>query len=295
MKAALLFLAYFLGVIVLGCLVAPPLWWAGQAVGGALGLDILTDQTFQRYFNRAVLVAAVVLFWPLFKALDIRAWSDFRLRRNPRPVRDLGLGFASAIVLLLAMGLVSVAAGIYELQEVIRWGKYGKIPGTMAAVSLLEELLFRGVILGLVMRTSGAWTAAIFSSALFSIVHFLKPREVDIGPVDWLSGFELLPYSFHQFAEPWLVLGGFTTLLAIGLVLAVSRLRTASLWMPIGLHAGWIAGNRVFNITFKQQDVAWPWFGPRIEIGLAPLATVVLTGVVVLALTRHRGARHAVR
>ena len=288
LKDALKFLLYFAAVIVCGCALAPPLWWAGQALGAALEIELLTDQTFQRYFNRAILVAAVVLLWPLFRWLDIRSFADFQLRRNRRAARDAGVGFAAAFLLLLAMGGVSVACGIYELQEIIRWYKYWKIPGTMTAVSLLEEALFRGVILGLVMRSSTPLAAAVFSSALYSIVHFLKPQEVDLGPVHWLSGFQLLPYSFHQFAEPLLVLGGFTTLFAIGLVLAQTRLATRSLWLPIGLHAGWIAGNRVFNITFKQQEVVWPWFGPRIEIGLAPLATVILTGLLLHLLLRRR-------
>ncbi len=282
------FLAYFVAIVVVGCSIAPPLWWAGQAIGSALGIELLTDQTFQRYFNRAILVAAVVLLWPLFHWLKIKSFAEFQLTRNPARWRDLGIGFAAAFVILLLMGMISIVFSIYELQEIIRWHKYWKIPATMTAVSLLEEALFRGIILGLVLRSARPVAAAVFTSALFSIVHFLKPKEVDIGEISWLSGFQLLPYSFHQFTEPLLVLGGFTTLFAIGMVLAQSRLATRSLWMPIGLHAGWIAGNRVFNITFKQQDVVWPWFGPRIEIGLAPLVTVIITGILIYLLTRNR-------
>ncbi len=301
MKYALRITACLMAVVVLGCLLAPPLWWAGQSVGSALGLELLTGQSFQRYFNRSMLVAAVVLLWPLIRWLEITSWRDFGLARNPQAFKDAVIGFVLAIGLLLAMGLVSVGLGVYDVQGTIRWGKFWKIPGTMLAVSLIEEVLFRGVILGLVLRTARPFTGVLFTSALFSIIHFLKPMEVELATISWASGFALLPYSFHQFADPVLVLGGFSTLFAIGVVLALTRLATRSLWMPIGLHAGWIAGNRVFNITFKQQDTLWPWFGPRIEIGLAPLATVILTGLVLAWLLKkqhrlpeHRGVRQPV-
>lgn len=287
MKDALKFIVYLLAVLVLGCLIAPPLWWVGQGLGSVFGLEILTEQTFQRYFNRAVLIAAVVLLWPLIRWLDIRSWSDFGLRSNPQSLHHVATGFVLAFGLLLVMGLASVTLGIYDFQSTIRWSKFWKIPGTMLAVSLLEEVLFRGAILGLVMRTARPMTAAFFTSALYSIVHFLKPLEIELDAIIWTSGFALLPFSFHQFADPLLVLGGFSTLFAIGIVLALTRLSTRSLWLPIGLHAGWIAGNRVFNITFKQQDTLWPWFGPRIEIGLAPLLTVLITGLT-LAWLLHR-------
>ena len=44
-----------------------------------------------------------------------------------------------------------------------------------------------------------------------------------------------------------LVLAGFTTLFLIGLILADARLQTRSLWLPIGLHAGWILASGAFN------------------------------------------------
>lgn len=58
-----------------------------------------------------------------------------------------------------------------------------------------------------------------------------------IGPT---SGFAMTAEIFRRNAQPALFLSEFLTLFAIGLILALARTRTASLWFPIGLHAGWI-------------------------------------------------------
>ena len=89
----------------------------------------------------------------------------------------------------------------------------------------------------------GRWETAAGhgrSWPLFSILHFLKSPEQSTDTVTWLSGFVSLGNSFSQFAEPLLVTAGFTTLFLLGWILADARVRTHSLWLPIGLHAGWI-------------------------------------------------------
>ena len=87
-------------------------------------------------------------------------------------------------------------------------------------------------------------------------------------------GLALLPDTLDQFRQPALLLGGFTTLLLVGLILGYARDRTRSLWMPAGLHAGWVLG-KMGLLDVTRQSVAWPWIGPDILIGLGPLLTVL--------------------
>jgi membrane protease YdiL (CAAX protease family) len=286
MSAALRILLYLAGTLALGCLLAPPLYWAGQSIGASLSFEALTEPSFQRYYHRAVLVAAVALLWPLYRSLDLRSWDPLGLRPDPRRWRHLLLGFLAAFLLLFAMGWLATAFGLYRPQSEIRYDKIAKGLLAAAAVSPLEEWFFRCAILGAVLRTAPAPAAVLFTSALFSSIHFLKPLEIDVAPVEWWSGFALIPYSFHRFAEPLELLGGFTTLFAIGVVLATVTLRTRALWAAIGLHAGWIFGNRLFNILHKRQGDMQPWFGEKIESGIVPLLTVCLTGIAIHLLLR---------
>jgi membrane protease YdiL (CAAX protease family) len=109
------------------------------------------------------------------------------------------------------------------------------------------------------------------------------------------AGLWLLGQIVARFADPLPLLADFSTLAAVGWVLAYARWRTASLWLSIGLHAGWVFGILLF------KGVTWPvftlgrsyhfWIGFTLREGLAPLAVVLATGVAVHVLTRRDAAR----
>jgi len=81
--------------------------------------------------------------------------------------------------------------------------------------ALMEELAFRGYPFQKLTEAFGAFWAIILLSALFGAVHLLNPD-----------------------ARGWLSWGFFNTL-AIGVIFALARIRTGSLWFSFGLHFGW--------------------------------------------------------
>src|SRR6185503_14715914 len=87
--------------------------------------------------------------------------------------------------------------------------------------------------------------------------------------------------AFSQFADPLLVLAGFTTLFLLGWILADARIRTRSLWLPIGLHAGWIFANAIFSKVARREMDLLPLLGKNLLIGIAPLCVALLTWAVV--------------
>ncbi len=118
--------------------------------------------------------------------------------------------------------------------------------------------------------------AAIFVSALFSIVHFLNPEREQIAVVHWYSGFELLPHAFWKFSDPLIVLGGFATIGILGLLLAHATIRTSSLWLGIGIHSGLIFTKMGFNKVTKQIQDVTPWFGGDITVGIGSILILLL-------------------
>lgn len=294
-------LAYLFLTVVLGALIAPALFWLGQlALSYAADYGFVTFQNnggrmdvngslsflaspFQRYFNRAILIAAILLVWPLVRSLGIRSRNALGLWRDPFPMRRLSFGFCVAAGSLVLMGITLLLLDIYHLRSSPRWIELATLPLTAIVVSFIEESLFRGAMQGAVQRTAADYVAMIFVSGLFAIVHFLKPQDqaLSVDEVTWATGLLLVPLAFWQFSEPQLVLGGFTTLFLVGMILSYARLRTHSLWLPIGLHAGWIVGKMSFSKITKRTDDAWPWFGPDLLVGLGPVIVVLLTGCVV--------------
>ncbi len=289
MKDAARLLLYLAAVLLVGALLAPPLFWGGQALVTHRVLPMLARFDFESYFDRAVLVAALLLLWPLFRALRVRSWRDLGLEKNPWAGSDLAAGFAIAAVPLLCFGAVLVLLPYYSLRHPPLWGKMPAVIGATLVVPLLEELLFRGFILGVLLRSCTRVGALLLTSTLFSIVHFLKSPESSLAPgsINWLSGFVALGHSFWQFGNPLLFFGGFFTLFAVGCILADARLRTRSLWLPIGLHAGWIFANGLFSRTAHRELLALPWIGKDLLVGVLPLAVALASWILVYAWVRE--------
>jgi membrane protease YdiL (CAAX protease family) len=292
LKDAARLLLYLVGVLLAGALLAPPLFWVGQHLITHRVLPSLARFDFESYFHRALLVAALLWLWPLFRVLRVRSWRDLGLDKNHRPGAELAAGFAIAAIPLLCCGAVLLAFPFYSLRHPFLWGKMPAVLGAAVVVPLLEEVLFRGFILGLLLRSCSRWGALLLTSAIFSMVHFLKPPRLTTpnDAVNWSSGFVSLGHSFWQFGDPLLVAAGFLTLFAVGCILADARLLTRSLWLPIGLHAGWIFANGLFSKAAHREMLALPWIGKDLLVGIVPLTIALASWGLMRSWVQHARA-----
>ncbi len=308
---------YFAFVLLFGALIAPALFNLGKGIAGMRIVSedgylykVLSGSDFNRYFNRAVLLSALLGLIPLLKSLKMRR-ADLGMVPNPRWKSHLAVGFSAAAGLLLLMGAGYLVFHIFDLappaghRAAAEWGSRfdaGTIFGIVSAaiaVPLLEEFFFRGAIFGLALRTVRPLPALLFVTFFFTIVHFLKPPDsvklLD-ADVTWGSGFWMVGQVFAKFGNPLFILSEFATLFAVGWILGVARLRTDSLWLSIGLHGGWVFGLKLYSeltwIPVKLQKGAYlPWAGRDLKEGLIPLGFVVLTGVIVFAWLRRAQSR----
>jgi uncharacterized protein len=293
LKDAARLLAYFVGTILFGALAAPLLFWAGQALAAHGIFPALAEFDFESYFHRALLLGAIVLLWPLLRWLRIKTRRDLGLEPNPRWLRDVGIGFVLSALPVFLCEIFLVQRGLYSMRSNLSTAAFAPIVLTAFVVPFIEEALFRGLFLGVLLRGLRPWTANIVTAAIFSIVHFLKAPDETTTTVRWFSGFVSLAHSTDQFAQPMLVLAGFTTLFVIGVALAHARIRTRSLWLPIGLHAGWIFSSETFSKIARREVVALPWLGKSLLVGLVPLAVCLLSWVLLRIWLRYAVPRAA--
>jgi len=284
-------LAYFAATILFGALCAPLLYWSAQWLAGRGIFPSLADFDFDSFFHRALILGALVFLWPLLRWLRIKQRRDLGLEPNKHWLRDLAIGFLLSAVPVLLCEIFLVLRGVYSLKSGLPWDDAFAVVPSALVVPLIEEPLFRGLFLGVLLRGLRTWPANLISAAIFSIVHFLKPPEATVDTVNWYSGFVSLSHSFDQFREPMLVLGGFTTLFVIGIVLAHARLRTRSLWAPIGLHTGWILASMFFGKIARREVTALPWLGKSLLVGLVPLAVCLLSWVLLRMWLKYAGNR----
>jgi uncharacterized protein len=187
------------------------------------------------------------------------------------------------------LGFVFLKFGAYELRPDVRWFKFGEPVTAALGAGIVEEFFFRGLVLGLLLRTMKPMTAVFWTTVIFALVHFLKPPEgwqIADADVTWSSGFAVLAQIARGFGDVRFLLAEFATLFAVGWVLAQARMKTGMLWAGIGLHGGWIFGLKYFSALTYAQPGWLPWIGANLKIGLAPLAMVLITGWIALRLLR---------
>jgi membrane protease YdiL (CAAX protease family) len=118
-------------------------------------------------------------------------------------------------------------------------------------------------------------------------VHFLKGSGWQPPIVTWTSGFQSIGDAFAGFGDPTMVLAAFATLFLIGCILADARVLTRSLWLPIGLHAGWILASGMFSSVAHRQMVALPWLGKNLLVGIIPLGLAAVTWIIMRLWLKH--------
>ena len=247
----------------------------------------LVKYDFDTFFHRAILIAAVLLLWPLLRVSNVRGVADLGLAPNPHWARDVGCGILLSVIPLLFCAALLIELHVYSFRHVFVWPRFGKVLLAAISVPFIEETFFRGIVLGVLLRTGRKLLSVVAVSGLFAAVHFLKGSERESAIVTWTSGFQSIGDAFAGFGDPMMVLAAFATLFLIGCILADARVFTRSLWLPIGLHAGWIFASGTFSWLARGQMVALPWLGKNLLVGIIPLGLAAVTWIVMRLWLKH--------
>lgn len=284
--------------LVLAALLTPHLY----DVGKAFAADALTKDypavlesvaksaqkaKADRYFSRCLLISALLLL-PLLISRVRRIpergnRTDFALRKQSwaRRGAQLATGWLIGAVALGVVALMLHLTGASEpsgktlsLSKIIT---KALVPSLGAG--MIEEWVFRGLLLGLWLRACSTRTAWFGNSLMFSFLHFLKPPEgTEIAdPSAWHAGLEILSSTLGHFTDPAFFFTEFATLTFLGMILADSRIRSHSLCLAIGLHAGLVFALKTFSMTqvLNPDSALHPWFiGDDLKSGLLPLAAL---------------------
>ncbi len=135
MKDAARLLAYLIGTVLLGCLLAPPLFWLGQTAATHGVLPGLATFDFESFFHRALLVSGLILLWPLVKCGHIHI-DELGLARRGRTTGDLFAGFLIACIPLLLFGAVLIISKVYAVRLALSPRTVGLVLGATIVVPL---------------------------------------------------------------------------------------------------------------------------------------------------------------
>jgi len=293
---------YALFALVAGALAAPLVWHLIQFLpaGGLHGyIGEIQRMPFHRYLSRSIQVVAILILWPLLRSLKIRSLEEIGLYRNPHPFRDIGVGLSAGIpsvVMLLAALFIS---GAFEFHSTWSISVIPRILLTSLIVAMLEEFLFRGLMLGFFRQFLGNGFAIFCSACLFALLHFMNLPSV--GPAEekphWWSGLVAFYHLGSTLPPTPIMAWAFGSLFLAGCILAWMTVRTGSLWASIGLHGCWIFGQQLFNSMTSYRHLSseafLPFTGPAqchgaVPIGLDTLFSIFLAGALAVILLRRR-------
>jgi CAAX protease family protein len=288
---------FLLAVLALTCVVSP--WMALSADWIAEHWPTLLSERvpFSRIFNRAFMIVGIVAGILARRYIIPDYVKTLLLVGIKRGWRNLLIGWLLAVGSMALLVVLMTAADIFtpffrlSLAESLSRCAGGFFAGAFAA--FFEELFFRGILFLGLRQQSGSLRAYVLANLFYSVLHFVKPGEsYFLNGLEPLAGFRHLAGTFEPFLEPLEIAPGVFGLFLIGIVLSYAIVRTGSLYLSIGLHAGWVfalKSMRVFG-DFTRGDLGW-LFGstdPKIVSGVVTWIGIALVGLAVYRLTRGR-------
>ncbi|MEI6084690.1 MAG: CPBP family intramembrane glutamic endopeptidase [Verrucomicrobiota bacterium] len=271
MKVGRAILGYAGAVIVVGALLAPCVFQLLQ--------PHLPDVPFHRIFNRTLLGVALLGLWPLFRRLQIRSWAEIGFARRSDWWQQALLGGGLGLLTFGIGGALLIGLGVRALA-------FAPVPWlglllTGIVVGVFEETFFRGAIFSTLRRGWPVWLALLVTSAIYSALHFLKPKGGTEFAINWLTGFEYLAFVIQNSAQRPGTAIGFVTLLLAGGVLTIALVRTGSLYLSIGLHAGWVIALKLFaGQTDPVGGRQW-WGGSSLVDNMLVWPVLLVLGIVI--------------
>jgi membrane protease YdiL (CAAX protease family) len=240
-----LFVVLLAGALLLAAALTYPAW---------LLVGTVSVEPVHRVMNRLAMLIALVGLIVLTRRLGLanRAALGYGLPRAEF-LRQLGIGWAAGIGLMLPLVALLLALDVRQIKP----GLDGELPALLLggivsglAVAFIEETFFRGILFTAVARTSGARAAIIAPTVLYAALHFLGGKlRVPPEEVSWIHGFQVLSRLFERYSQPLAFVDSFLALVALGVLLAMVRLRTGAIAACIGLHAAGVCGIFILRDT----------------------------------------------
>jgi membrane protease YdiL (CAAX protease family) len=238
-------------------------------------LPQLHSNNLQLIVSNAITLLLVLFTYKLFiTRLGEHPRDDLR-RHNA--FRDLGIGLLIGAGIMAAAVGIAAATGVYSI--VGQGDASHLVPELVGAAimpAFIEELLFRGILFRWIEEFAGSWAALAVTSALFGLAHIMNPNAT------WFSSFAIA-------VEAGVLLGG-------------AYMLTRSLWLAMGLHAGWnFTQGEIFDVNVSGLEehglVEAKMSGPELlsggqfglEASVIGLAVATVVGIYLVVLAVRRG------
>lgn len=224
-------------------------------LGDVLLLSKLTSKATQLFL--------IISIFPIKHYLNL-SWSELGFIRCKtffyQILIGLGLGFITLLPVFLILFVLDV--NVFDTERLWTVGSLVQKTGIALVlallISLIEEPLFRGVLLSGLNKKMPVMAAILVSSTYYASLHFLKSHTVvSYQDISISNGFMLLGEALINVLNPE-NLQAFLALLMVGLFLGFVRAVFGfSLGMVIGCHTAWVwqikMSKSLFNVNLDSD------------------------------------------
>jgi membrane protease YdiL (CAAX protease family) len=219
--------------------------WVYELIRSSLGKEL--PWPYSRVFDRVAMVCVLAFLLLLRRHFSLKDAIDaLRAEHRMQALKHIGVGIC------ITLGSVSLAVPllIYWTGEVI-WNpepaatilkKVFKIFSAALLISAIEECFFRVILLNKFLKHMSSALAVFCCSLVYASVHFIAPiKSWRYETFSWDVGFTYMGQVAGQFLHPTVPSSMFGLML-VGVVLGWVMLRYRSLYLCMGMHAGWVIG-----------------------------------------------------
>ena len=201
---------------------------------------------FRKIISKSTQVLLILSIFPISYYLKISK-AELGFASLPVFLKQLVLGFGLGLLTLLPVFIVLYLLGINVLDETQLWTTGWIIKNVMISlllallISLIEEPLFRGLLLVSLQKKLPVMLAILISASYYAALHFINSNtHIATQDLKLYSGFTLLTEAFTNLLNP-AIFSAFLALLMVGIFLGVLRTQLkASLGFCIGCHTCWV-------------------------------------------------------
>jgi len=241
---------------------------------------------FPRIFDRTVMLTAALVL--ILQARGLRLLSLIQSGfANPRGLASrlqmisLGLAISLSIIAIFWIVAIMLAPPGARIDWRAITVALPRLTLAAAVIAVIEEAFFRAFFLKGLGADFGSWPALIISSAIYSAAHLVRsPERFYLASLDWIAGFRCIASGLSNLAAP----ESAATLLGLfllGLLLGRAFLANASVYLPIGIHAGFVLGAKVWRLGAPTAALLPHWLG---GYGSQPLISGVAAWIAALVL-----------
>lgn len=254
------------------------------------GLEL--QYPLRKMISKATEVLLVLSIFPFMRWLKFGK-SDIGIAPLKILSKQFCRGFALGLLTLLPVIVLLYGLGVNVIDTDQTWTAGALVKklllslGAALLIALLEEPLFRGLLLSQLKTKMPLALAVLVSAMYYAGLHFLKTdTNIALSEMSILSGFPLMLEAFGNLLNPQ-IQSALWSLVTVGIFLGVLRSRfDTSLGWCIGCHTSWVWQIKISKTLFNT-DPASPyrdWVSSYDGV-IGPMVTLWLGGAIVVFLS----------